>query len=297
MLVASDMYTLLDEDAVVAVDDLIKTPEQKQWLAGFFPAFMKNGTDGGKTYGIPFQRSTQLLYWNKDAFRKAGLDPEHPPANWDELVADGEKLTLKDAGGNVTQWGIIVPSGVTSHWFLQGFATPNDAILMNAAGTKTDLATPHAIEALQFMGDLSHKYHIMPSGVIDTGTAPNEFIAGRAAMMYHSTGNLTNVKANAKFPFGVAMLPAKLQRGSPTGGGSLYIFKKSSPAELDASMKFVTWMTSADQAARWSIGTGYVAPRQDAWDTPAMKDYVKSFPAAEVARDATAVFRRRILDA
>lgn len=285
VLVASDMYTLLDEDAVVAVDDLIKTPEEKNWLAGFFPAFMKNGTDGGKTYGIPFQRSTQILYWNKAAFKAAGLDPDHPPANWDELVADGEKLTIRDAGGNVSQWGLIVPSGVTSHWFLQGFTTPNNAILMNPEGTKTFLTEPRAVEALQFMGDLSHKYKIMPTGVIDTGSAPNVFLSGKAAMMYHSTGNLTNIKTNAKFPFGVAMLPAKVQRGSPTGGGSIYIFKKNSPDVQAATLKFVMWMTSAEQAARWSIGTGYVAPREDAWETPAMKAYVKDFPDALVAKE------------
>ncbi len=282
---ASDMYTLLDEDAVVAADDLIKTPEQKQWLAGFFPAFLQNGTDGGKTYGIPFQRSTQLLYWNKDAFRAAGLDPEHAPATWDELVAAGQKLTRRDASGNVSQWGLMIPSGVTSHWFYQGVATPNGVRPMNPAGTETYLASPASIEALQFMGDLSHKHRIMPEGVIDTGTAPTDFIAGRTAMMYHSTGNLSNVKANAKFAFGTAMLPAKTQRGSPTGGGSIFIFKKSSPEELDATIKFVVWLTSADQAARWSIGTGYVAPRQDAWDTQAMRDYASAFPPALVPRD------------
>jgi sn-glycerol 3-phosphate transport system substrate-binding protein len=285
VLVASDMYTLLDEDAVVAVDELARTPEQGQWLTGFFPAFMKNGTDGGKTYGIPFQRSTQLLYWNKDAFRRAGLDPEHAPANWDELVAAGQKTTVRDAAGNVTQWGLMIPSSVTSHWFYQGLATSNGVKPMNDTGTATDLATPASIEALQFMGDLSHKFRIMPEGVIDTGTSPSDFIGGRTAMMFHSTGNLSNVKANAKFPFGVAMLPAKLQRGSPTGGGSMYIFKRSSPEELEATMKFVVWMTSAEQAARWSIGTGYVAPRQDAWDTPAMRNYAASFAPALVARE------------
>ena len=285
VLVASDMYTLLDEDAIIAVDDLAKTPEQKTWLGGFYPAFMMNGKDGGKTYGIPFQRSTQLLYWNKDAFKKAGLDPEKPPANWDELVADGKKLTVKDATGNVAQWGLIIPSGVTSHWLYQGLATPNGAKLMNDKGTETYLSTPEAIEALQFMGDLSHKYNIMPSGVLDTGTTPGDFISGRTAMLYHSTGNLTNIKTNAKFDFGVALLPEKKHRGSPTGGGSLYIFKHSSPEQLAATMKFVVWMTSAEQAARWSIGTGYVAPRPDAWETQAMKDYAKSFPPALVAKE------------
>jgi sn-glycerol 3-phosphate transport system substrate-binding protein len=283
VLVASDSVTLIDEDAVAPMESFIKTPSDRAWLDGFFPAFLMNGRFEGKTYGVPFQRSTQVFYWNKAAFREAGLDPNRPPANWDETVEYGKKLTVRDGAGNVTRWGLIVPSGVTSHWFLQGFTTQNRAKLTNDAGTETYLATPEAIESLQYWVDLSRKYKIMQEGIIDTGTAPKEFIDGRAAMMFHSTGNLTNVKNNAKFDFGVAMLPARKQRGSATGGGSIYIFKKSTPEQLAASFKFVKWMTSAEQAARWSIETGYVAPRQDAWDLPIMKKYAQDFPAAAVA--------------
>ena len=283
VLVASDSVTLIDEDAVAPMESFVKTPSDKAWLDGFFPAFLMNGRFEGKTYGIPFQRSTQVLYWNKAAFREVGLDPNRPPANWDETVEYGKKLTVRDGTGNVTRWGLIVPSGVTSHWFLQGFTTQNRAKLTNDAGTETYLATPEAVEALQYWVDLSRKHKIMQEGIIDTGTAPKEFIDGRAAMMFHSTGNLTNVKNNAKFDFGVAMLPARKQRGSATGGGSIYIFKKSTPEQLAASFKFVKWMTSAEQAARWSIETGYVAPRQDAWDLPIMKKYAQDFPAAAVA--------------
>ena len=93
------------------------------------------------------------------------------------------------------------------------------------------------------------------------------------------------------------MLPARKQRGSATGGGSIYIFKKSTPEQLDASYKFVKWMTSAEQAARWSIETGYVAPRQDAWDLPVMKKYAQDFPAAARRAPAAAVLRARVLDA
>ena len=283
VLVASDALTLIDEDAVIAVDQFVKTPSDKAWLAGFFPAFMMNGAYKGKTYGVPFQRSTQVLYWNKAAFREAGLDPNKAPANWDELVEFGKKLTLKDSAGKVTRWGLMVPSGVTSHWFLQGFTTPNKAKLQNEAGTETYLSTPDVIESMQYWVDLSRKHKVMPEGIIDTGTTPKEFIEGRTAMMHHSTGNLTNVKNNAKFEFGVAMLPARKGRGSATGGGSIYIFKKSTPEQLEASYKFVKWMTSAEQAARWSIETGYIAPRQDAWDLPIMKKYAQEFPPAAVA--------------
>jgi sn-glycerol 3-phosphate transport system substrate-binding protein len=283
VLTASDALTVIDEDAVAPMEQFVKTPADKAWLDGFFPAFMMNGKYRDKTYGVPFQRSTQVMYWNKAMFKEAGLDPNKGPANWDETVEFGKKLTVRDASGKVTRWGLIVPSGVTSKWFLQGFTTQNKAKLTNEEGNETYLATPEAIEALQYFVDLSRKHKIMQEGIIDTGGAPKEFIEGRAAIMFHSTGNLVNVKNSAKFDFGVAMLPARKQRGSATGGGSIYIFKKSTPEQLDASFKFVKWMTSAQQAATWSIATGYVAPRQDAWDLPIMKQYVKDFPAAGVA--------------
>jgi sn-glycerol 3-phosphate transport system substrate-binding protein len=105
------------------------------------------------------------------------------------------------------------------------------------------------------------------------------------AMMWTTTGNLTNVRANAKFPFGVAMLPANKRRGSPTGGGNFYLFKKSTPAQQAAVLRFVKWVTSPRRAAEWGIDTGYVAVRPDAWETPEMKTYVAGFAAAAVARD------------
>ena len=104
-------------------------------------------------------------------------------------------------------------------------------------------------------------------------------------MMWTTTGNLTNVRKNAAFPFGVAMLPAHQGRGSPTGGGNFYFFKKMSDDERAAAFKFVKWMTTPERAADWGIQTGYVAVRPDAWDTDAMKKYVADFPAAAVARD------------
>jgi sn-glycerol 3-phosphate transport system substrate-binding protein len=103
--------------------------------------------------------------------------------------------------------------------------------------------------------------------------------------MWHTTGNLTAVKDNAKFPFGVAMLPASKQRGSPTGGGNWYIFKKSSPAERKAALQFIEWITAPERTAEWSIATGYVGTRPDAYETPKLKEYVSNFPQAAVARD------------
>ena len=285
ILLSTDMYTLIDEDAIVPFDDLIKTAEDRAWLKSFFPAFMENSQTGGKTWGIPFQRSTVVLYYNKEAFKEAGLDPNRPPGTWQEMADYAQKLTKRDASGNVTQWGVQVPSSGFPYWLFQGFTTPNGVELMNSAGTETYFDKPEVVEALTYWVDLGRKHKVHPTGVVEWGTTPKDFFERKVAMMWTTTGNLTNVKSNAKFDFGVAMLPAGKQRGSPTGGGNFYIFKKSTPAQRDAAFKFIKWVTTPARAAQWGIDTGYVAVRPDAWDTPKMQEYVKGFPVAAVARD------------
>jgi sn-glycerol 3-phosphate transport system substrate-binding protein len=285
ILLSTDMFTLIDEDAIVAWDDVAKGADDQAWMKSFFPAFMKNSQTGGKMWGIPFQRSTIVLYWNKEAFKEAGLDPNRPPATWSEQVEMAKKLTKRDSGGNVTQWGLQVPSSGFPYWLFQGFTTQNDVLLMNEAGNQTHYDKPAVVEALQYWVDLSGKHKVMAPGVIEWGTTPKDFFERKTAMMWTTTGNLTNVRNNAKFDFGVAMLPAGKRRGSPTGGGNFYVFKKAPAAQQQAAVKFAKWMTTPERAAQWGIDTGYVAVRADAWQTPAMKKYVDGFPAAAVARD------------
>jgi len=289
---STDMFTLIDEDAIIPYDDVVKGEAGKSWFSSFYPAFMQNSQTAGKdlssskTWGIPFQRSTVVLYWNKDAFKAAGLDPEKPPATWDEMREFAAKLTKRDASGNVSQWGVEIPSGGSfPYWLFQGLATENGAILMNQEGTKVAFDKPAVVEALQYWVDLTLKDKVAPSGLVEWGTTPKDFFEGKTAMMWTTTGNLTNVRDNAKFPFGVAMLPAKLRRGTPTGGGNFYIFKKSTPEQNAAAVKFVQFMTSPEQAARWSIATGYIGVSPAAFETKALSDYVANFPPAAVARD------------
>ena len=285
VILSTDMYTLIDEGVVVPFDDLAKTAQDKAWMNSFYPGFMKNSQTGGKTWGIPFQRSTVVMYWNKDLFKEAGLDPNKPPQNWDELVEMGRKLTKKDAAGNVSTCGIQVPSSGFPYWLFQGFTTQNGGLLMNEAGTQTYYDKPEIVQALQFWVDLSRKHGIHPPGVVEWGTTPKDFFERKAAMIWTTTGNLTNIRRNAKFDFGVAMLPAGKQRGTPTGGGNFYVFKKATDAERAAALKFIQWVTSPERAAEWAIATGYVAVSPAAWDTPAMKKYLAEFPAPTVARD------------
>ncbi|WP_028571055.1 ABC transporter substrate-binding protein [Desulfonatronum lacustre] len=294
VLFSIDVFDLMDQDVIVPFDDLVATDEEREWLRSFYPALMQNSTVDGKVYGIPFQRSTIVMYYNKDAFRDAGLDPESPPATWDEMVQASKKLTKRDASGNVTQWGVHVPSSGYPYWMFQAFAMQNNQVLMSGDGTEVYFDHPAVVESLEFWRDLSHAHDVMPRGVIDWGTLRQKFLEGSTAMMWHTTGNLTPVRNEARFDFGVAMLPAKQRRGSPTGGGNFYVFKNASAEEQKAALQFIRWMTSPERAADWSIATGYVGVRQDAYATPALSEYVEGFSAAAVARDqleyATAEF-------
>ena len=125
----------------------------------------------------------------------------------------------------------------------------------------------------------------MPEGTIEWGTLRKNFLEERTAIMWHSTGNLTTVKKNAKFDFGVAMLPANKRRGTPTGGGNFYIFKKTSPEERVAAMKLIKFMTNPERSGEWSMKTGYMGVSPAAYETQKLQDYVKGFPYAAVARD------------
>lgn len=276
-----DIYELIEQDAIVAFDDIVTTAEDKAWLDSFYPTLMQNGRTAGKTWGIPFQRSTIVMYYNKDAFREAGLDPEKAPATWDELVAAGKKLTKADG----SQWGVMIPSTGYPYWMFGALTMQNDQVLMNDAGDTTYFDAPGTIGALEFWKDLGSKHKVMPEGTIEWGTLRKNFLEGKTAIMWHSTGNLTTVKKNAKFDFGVAMLPASKRRGTPTGGGNFYIFKKTSPEERVAAMKLIKFMTSPESSAEWSMKTGYMGVSPAAYQTQVLQDYVKGFPYAAVARD------------
>jgi len=280
VMLSVDLLELVEQGAVVAVEDLLSSDADKQWLNSFYPSLMENATFDNKIWSIPFQRSTIVMYYNKEHFRKAGLDPEVPPATWDELVAAGKKLTAADK----SQWGLMIPSTGYPYWMFGALAKQNDQVLMKN-GNETFFDAPKTVEALAFWKSLSQEHEIMPKGTIEWGTLRQNFLDQKTSIMWHSTGNLSVVKAKAGFDFGVAMLPAGKTRGTPTGGGNFYVFKNATDAERQASVKLMKYMTAPARAAIWSEKTGYMGVSPAAYETDELKAYVKSFPYAAVARD------------
>ncbi|MGF1767918.1 ABC transporter substrate-binding protein [Enterovibrio makurazakiensis] len=274
-----DVYDLIDQEIISPFDEVIDGDADKAWLEGFYPALMENGQAEGQTWGIPFQRSTIVAYYNKDMFRAAGLDPEKPPTTWAELVEMGKKLTNDDT------YGIMIPSTGYPYWMFQALAIQNGKKLMSDDGLTTYFDDKDVVDTLKFWQSLSQEHGVMPTGTVEWGTLRQAFLEGNTAMMWHSTGNLTAVKNAAKFDFGVAMLPGNVRLGSPTGGGNFYIFKDTSDEEKAASLKLIKYMTAPEQAAKWSIATGYMGVSKDAYETEALQNYTVEFPPALVARN------------
>ena len=272
-----DAYDLIEQDLVMAFDDI--SGVDKSWLNSFYPALMANGNIEGKTWGIPFQRSTIVAYYNKDLFRAAGLDPEAPPTTWNEIISMGKTLT-KDG-----TYGLMIPSTGYPYWMFQALAIQNGKEVMSNDGLTTFFDDGTVIDTLDFWKSLSAEHGIMPEGTVEWGTLRQAFLEGKTAMMWHSTGNLTAVKNNASFDFGVAELPANVRKGSPTGGGNFYVFKDTSAEERSAALKLIEFMTSPEQAAAWSIATGYMGVSPAAYETEALKNYTAEFPPALVARN------------
>ena len=272
-----DAYDLIEQDLIVAFEDIEGV--NQEWLDSFYPALMANSRVEGKTWGIPFQRSTIVACYNKDMFREAGLDPESPPATWDELISMGKALT-KDG-----TYGLMIPSTGYPYWMFQALAIQNGKEVMSDDGLTTYFDDEAVVDTLEFWQSLSVEHGIMPEGTVEWGTLRQAFLEGQTAMMWHSTGNLTAVKDNASFDFGVAELPANVRPGSPTGGGNFYIFKDTSPEEQAAALRLIEFMTAPEQAAAWSIATGYMGVSPAAYETEALKNYTQEFPPALVARN------------
>lgn len=285
---ATQRYTMADTGMAMPLDEIIAADEDgEEYIADFLPGFMEDSYVDGQIYSIPFQRSTEIMYYNKDKFVEAGLDPESPPENWDELLEYAKKLTTDDCYGV----GIALNSG-SAQWTFTAYSLQNSADgkqLMSEDGKQVYFNTPENVEALQFWLDLQNKHKVMAEGVVQWTDLPTQFLAGEVAMIYHTTGNMTNINSNAEFEFGTCFLPGNKQMGAPTGGGNFYISSGLSEERVQAAWKFIRFMTETERAAQWSLDTGYVATRQSCFETDLIKNYYEEVPQAKVAYEQIAV--------
>jgi len=271
--------TAVDANIVIPIDKFIEKRGGEAYLSQFFPAFLLNCQIDGKTFAIPYQRSTPIFYWNKDLFRERGLDPNTPPENWSDLVDYAQRLTKRDAAGNIVHYGLHL---VPDYWIFGCFVLQNGGKLDSDTGDEVYFDNPETIEVLKLWVDLARKRKVVPIHT-DYGAMAADFAKGVTAMMYHSTGSLTFVRERANFSFDVAFQPKGKQYGVYTGGGNLFIFNNIPEERQEAAWKFIQWMSSLETSARWCRQTGYLAVTPAAWELPSMKEFAKRVPQSKVA--------------
>ncbi len=284
VMLAVDLYDLINADLVVPLDDYLNAMSDKDaYLNDFIPAFLENSRYDGKIWSLPFQRSVVTLYYNKTLFKEAGLKA---PDSWESWAEAASKLTQRE-GDKVVRWGMLYPSG-WPYWLFQPLAIGNGRNIVGDDPTEVYFDDPRVVEAVQFYIDLSHKYKAMPEGVqANWGQAPGEFAKGTAAMIMHSSGSLAGILKQANFEVGVMAAPGHKPGTYATvpGGGNLYILKGAPKEQRDAAFEFIKFLTQPKYVADFSIHTGYIATRNAAYDTPAMKEHLQKVPQAATIRD------------
>lgn len=224
---------------------------------GLVPELAQAGcfADGGKKplYGLPFNRSTPIAYYNKKVFRDLGLSP---PTTWEELRAVAAKATVRGAGS--TRWGFECP---IDWWFWLALVGQAGGAVIEPDGTPS-LGGEAGVRALELWQTLVHEDGTMrpPPGRDYNAwqVANTDFLSGSTAMIWTSTAFLRYLEENARFEVGAAPLPRDVRRSVPTGG-TMFVMPRGRPRpEQEAAFAFLRWMMLPAQANSWATRTGYI---------------------------------------
>lgn len=272
---------------VDSMQDLLeKDGDGEAYVNDFIDVFIRDSFMDGDLVSIPWGRSSCIFYYNKDAFREVGLDPENPPKTWDELVAAAQKLTKTNDKGEVLRYGYgICENAGNSQWPLAILTAQNGGAICNDEGTETYFDSPECIGAMEWWVKLHNEYKCVPDYLLNFSDMPNMFVGGQLAMMQHTSGNLTNIYGNADFEVGVALMPGVVSQTSSTGGQNFYICPGLTDVEREGAWKFIRFCTTPEIQARWSAACGYIATVESAFETDTMKEYMARVDGMQGALD------------
>lgn len=239
----------------------------------------------GKLMSLPFNSSTPVMYYNKDAFKKAGLDPEKPPKTWPDVAEYAKKLRAAGmACGYSTAWPSWVLLENFSAWHNVPFASEDNGFGGLDARLKVD--SPLFVKHMAFLADMAKAGEFTYGG---RGDDPNSlFISGKCGMYTGSSGLRASILKNGKFDFGTTMLPYypdvdDAPQNSVIGGASLWVFSGKSDDVYKGVIKFFHFLSSPEQAAAWHQGTGYVPVTKAGYKQTQEDGFYDKNPGTEIA--------------
>ncbi|MBP2001237.1 sn-glycerol 3-phosphate transport system substrate-binding protein [Paenibacillus shirakamiensis] len=274
---------MIDSKAITPVQQFID--QDKYDVSQLEENITRYYTFDGKQYSMPFNTSNPILYYNKDLFKAAGLDPEKPPTTYEEVKKDAEVLSKQGHPASFAIYG----------WFMeQLFANQGKEYLNNGNG-RTSPATQSLVNSEAGVKTLEWwKSMIDNKSVINLGRKTDDtekaFIAGQIAMTLDSTASLREIVdgSDGKFKVGTAFLPkpqSASDGGVVVGGASLWILNNKPEAEQKAAWEFIKYLAEPTTQAKWHIATGYFPITKKAYDEQIVKDNLTKYPQFQTAID------------
>jgi len=237
-------------------------------FSDFAPALFKYASYKDKTYFIPIGWNNIMINYNRKLFRDAGVELPKAGWTWDDFRAVARKLTVRDAAGNVTQFGYEVPN---QFFFVQPWFFSNGTSVLNADWTASNMLDPKVSESLQFLYDLIHVDKVSP--IPGKDTMDNQFMAGQVAMISRGHWIVENAKA-AHLDLDVAIPPAKVNDVTVIGFGGYGVARTSKNPEL--AKELIGELTSFETQKEEGEAGGGVPGRKSAAETPDFLAYPPS---------------------
>lgn len=246
-------------------------------------------TVGNQLQSMPWNSSNPIVYYNKDMFKAAGLDPEKPPQTWEDVAADSKAIT-QHFGGDVK--GFTMP--IDDWYFEQTLATQGALFADPTNGRADKPATKAAFNSPEGVSWLTWWAGMIKDGVAaNLGRQSNDtkaaFAAQKVAMDIDSTAALRQIidQSTGKFNAGTGYYPRPANNpnaaGTIIGGASLWIMKDHPQAEQDASWDFIKFLMQPENLAYWHVNTGYYPPSKAAYEVQMDKDWLAKYPQFKTA--------------